>query len=97
VPVGYGDGYPRLLSGQGAVLINGRRAPLVGRVAMDQFSVDVSEAGPVAPDDEIVLLGRQGADEISAEELARMAGTINYHIVTALLPRLPRVYTGGNP
>jgi len=64
---------------------------------MDQFSVDVSEAGPVAPDDEIVLLGRQGADEISAEELARMAGTINYHIVTALLPRLPRVYTGGNP
>ncbi|NPV68775.1 MAG: alanine racemase [Anaerolineae bacterium] len=95
IPVGYGDGYPRLLSGQGAVLINGRRAPLIGRVAMDQFVVDVSEVGPVAQDDEVVLLGRQGADVISAEELARMAGTINYHIVTALLPRLPRVYIGG--
>ncbi len=95
IPVGYGDGYPRLLSGQGAVLINGRRAPLVGRVAMDQFVVDISEVGPVAQDDEVVLLGRQGADMISAEELARMAGTINYHIVTALLPRLPRVYVGG--
>ena len=96
VPVGYGDGYPRLNSGQGAALINGRRAPLVGRVCMDQLVVDISDAGPVALDDEVVLLGRQGDDCITAEELAAWAGTINYAIVTALLPRVPRLYRGGD-
>ena len=91
IPVGYGDGYPRMLSGQGAVLIRGQRAPLVGRVCTDQFVVDVSHIPGVALDDEVVLLGRQGEAAISAEDLARMAGTINYHVVTSLLPRLPRI------
>lgn len=93
VPVGYGDGYPRMLSGQGAVLIRGQRAPLVGRVCTDQFVVDVSHIPGVALDDEVVLLGSQGEATLSAEDLARMAGTINYHVVTSLLPRLPRVET----
>jgi alanine racemase len=92
VPVGYGDGYPRFLTGQAEVLINGRRAPLVGRVCMDQFVVDISDVGPVQLNDEVVLLGQQEEATITAEELADRAGTINYHIVTNLLPRLPRVY-----
>lgn len=92
IPVGYGDGYHRLLSNRGAVLINGRRAPIVGRVCMDQFVVDVSDCGEVNLDDEVVLLGRQGEDEISADEIARWAETINYEVTTALLARAPRVY-----
>ncbi len=95
IPVGYGDGYPRFLTGQVDVLINGRRAPNVGRVAMDQFVVDISEVGPVHLDDEVILLGEQGGARITAEELAERAHTINYHITTALLPRLRRIYTGG--
>ncbi|MBN1963545.1 MAG: alanine racemase [Anaerolineae bacterium] len=94
ISVGYGDGYPRLFSGQGAVLINGKRAPIVGRVSMDHFMVDVSDVGPVAVDDEVVLVGRQGDDVITVEELAGWAGTINYQIVAGLLPRAVRVYTG---
>ncbi|GAB4575272.1 MAG: alanine racemase [Anaerolineae bacterium] len=92
IPVGYGDGYPRLLSGEGEVLIRGRRARLVGRVCMDQCVVDVSHIPGVAQEDEVVLLGRQGEESITAEDLARMARTINYEIVTSLLPRLPRVW-----
>jgi alanine racemase len=95
VPVGYGDGYHRLLSNRGAVLINGQRAPIVGRVCMDQFVVDVSDAGPVAVDDEVVLIGCQGEACIRAEEVARWADTINYEVTTSLLPRAPRVYVGG--
>ena len=95
VPVGYGDGYHRLHSNRGAVLINGRRAPIVGRVCMDQFVVDVSETGPVAIDDEVVLIGCQGQACIRAEEVARWAETINYEVTTSLLPRAPRVYVGG--
>ncbi len=94
VPVGYGDGYPRLLSNRGEVLINGRRAPIIGRVCMDQFVVDASGVGPVQVNDEIVLVGRQGDAILSAEEVARKAETINYEIVTALLPRVARVYVG---
>lgn len=94
VPVGYGDGYHRSLSNRGAVLINGRRAPIVGRVCMDQFVVDVSEAGDVRVDDEVVLLGCQGDASITAEEIATWAETINYEVTTGLLPRVPRLYTG---
>ena len=93
VPVGYGDGYPRLLSNRGAVLIHGQRAPIVGRVCMDQFVVDASGVGPLAVDDDVVLIGPQGADCLSAEEVADWAETINYEIVTGLLPRVERVYT----
>ena len=92
VPVGYGDGYHRLASNRGAVLIHGQRAPLVGRVCMDQFVVDVSQIGPVELNGEVVLLGSQGDGRISAEEIAEWAETINYEVTTALLPRLPRVF-----
>ncbi len=95
VPVGYGDGYHRLISNRGQVLIHGRRAPIVGRVCMDQFVVDVSGIPDVKEGDEIVLVGRQGDDEISAEEVARWAETINYEVVTGLLPRAARRYLRG--
>ncbi len=92
VPAGYGDGYHRLLSNRGAVLINGKRAPIVGRVCMDQFVVDISEVGAVALEDEVVLVGCQGEACISAEEVARWAETINYEVTTSLLPRALRFY-----
>ncbi len=94
VPVGYGDGYHRLISNRGAVLINGRRAPIVGRVCMDQVIVDVSQAGLVELNSEVVLIGSQGKERITAEEVATWAETINYEVVTALLPRVPRLYVG---
>jgi alanine racemase len=95
VPVGYGDGYHRLLSNQGSVLIGGKRAPIVGRVCMDQFVVDITGIKDVRQDDEVVVLGRQGEEEISAEEVAALAGTINYEVVTSILPRVTRVYLKG--
>ena len=95
VPVGYGDGYHRILSNRGAVLIHGRRAPIVGRVCMDQFVVDVSHIPAVQLHDVVVLIGRQGTGHIPAEEVARWAETINYEVTTSLLPRVARVYMGG--
>lgn len=95
VPIGYGDGYHRLLSNRGAVLINGRRAPIVGRVCMDQVVVDVSGCGPVALNDEVVLIGQQGDERIIVEEIAGWAETINYEVTTSLLARLPRFFKGG--
>jgi len=92
VPVGYGDGYHRILSNKGSVLIGGKRAPIVGRVCMDQFVVDVTGHEGVRQDDEVVVFGRQGEEEISAEEVAALAGTINYEVVTSILPRVTRVY-----
>jgi alanine racemase len=92
VPVGYGDGYHRLISNRGQVLIRGQRAPIVGRVCMDQFVVKVSHIPNVQQDDEVVILGRQGDDEISAEEVATWAKTINYEVTTSILPRVTRVY-----
>lgn len=92
IPFGYGDGYPRLLSNRAVVLIRGQRAPLVGRVCMDQFVVDVSHIAGVQLDDEVVILGKQGDAVITADELARLAETINYEITTALLHRAPRSY-----
>ncbi len=95
VPVGYGDGYHRLLSNRGRVLIRGRRAPIVGRICMDQFVVDATGIPEVRQDDEVVLIGRQGTEHIRAEELAKLAGTINYEMTTSLLPRVTRVYLRG--
>ncbi|MFB0534032.1 MAG: alanine racemase [Anaerolineae bacterium] len=95
VPVGYGDGYHRLLSNKGSVLIGGKRAPIVGRVCMDQFVVDVTNIEDVRQDEEVVIFGRQGEEEISAEEVAALAGTINYEVVTSILPRVTRVYLKG--
>ncbi|MFM8322976.1 MAG: alanine racemase [Chloroflexota bacterium] len=93
VPVGYGDGFHRILSSKAEVLIRGQRCPIMGRVCMDQFVVDASAAPDVAQDDEVVLVGAQGGQRIRAEEVARLAGTINYEVTTSLLPRVARFYS----
>jgi alanine racemase len=92
VPVGYGDGYHRILSNKASVLVRGQRAPILGRVCMDQFVVDVTEIPGVRQDDEVVLIGRQGDERIPAEELGKLAGTINYEVTTSLLPRVIRKF-----
>ncbi len=92
IPVGYGDGYPRSLSGKGAVLIHGQRAPILGRICMDQFMVDVSYIPDVRNFDEAVLLGFQGGEHISVEEIAEASGGFHYEILCGLNKRIPRVY-----
>ncbi len=92
VPVGYGDGYVRALSNKGYVLVRGRRARILGRVSMDQIVVDVDDVPEVAMEDEVVLIGTQGQERITAEEVAAWAGTINYEVTTLLQPRVPRFY-----
>ncbi|PKM51841.1 MAG: alanine racemase [Firmicutes bacterium HGW-Firmicutes-7] len=96
IPVGYGDGYPRSLSSKGRVLIRGQYAPIVGRICMDQFMVDVSDIDDVCEGDEAVLIGNQGEATISVEEIAEIDGTINYEIVCQLGKRIPRVYYKNN-
>lgn len=91
IPVGYGDGYMRNLSGKQDVLIGGRRFPVVGTICMDECMVDVGNY-PVNRGDEVVLLGSQGGETISAAELAAHCNTIGYEIVTAISARVPRVY-----
>lgn len=93
VPVGYGDGYPRGLSGKGDVLIHGKRAPILGRVCMDQFMVDVSHIPETAEDDRVVLIGACGGERITAEELGNLSGRFNYELICDLGKRVPRVYT----
>ena len=93
VPIGYADGYTRALSNVGRVLIGGRRHPVAGNVTMDQLMVDCGDH-PVRPGDEVVLLGRQGDEEIRAEEVAAWAGTIGYEVVTSVSARVPRVHRG---
>ena len=92
LPVGYADGYKRSLSNKASVLVRGRRAPVAGRVTMDLTMVDVTDIAGVAPGDEAVLLGTQGAETISAEEMAGWADTISYEILTSISPRIPRHY-----
>ncbi len=92
VPVGYADGYFRLLSNRGHVLIHGKKAPIIGRVCMDQLMVDVSKISKVKQFDEVVLIGSQKDAEITAEELADLAETINYEIVCSVSERVPRIY-----
>lgn len=92
LPVGYADGYNRLLSNKGDVLIRGRRAPLVGRVSMDLLTIDVTDIPDAALGDEVVLLGRQGDEEVSAEEIAAKTGTISYEVFCGVSARVPRVY-----
>lgn len=92
IPVGYGDGYPRLLSSKGRVLIHGKSAPILGRICMDQFMVDVSDIPQVKQNDDVTLMGRDGYECIPAEEIAGYAGTLNYEIVCEVGKRIPRVY-----
>ncbi len=94
VPVGYGDGYPRALSNRGQVLIRGRRYPVVGQVCMDQLVVNIDQDSAYNAD-EVVLLGGQDGERISAEELADRTGLIPYEILTAINTRVPRLYRGG--
>jgi alanine racemase len=95
IPIGYGDGYPRSLSSRGEVLVRGQRHPIIGRVCMDQFMVDLGPDGTAYNGDEVVLIGRQGDVAISCEAVAQAAGTIPYEILTGLNQRIPREYTGG--
>ena len=90
IPVGYADGYPRLLSNKGRVIINGHFAPITGRICMDQFMVDVSGI-EVSVGDEVTLMGKDGDLFISAEEIAHIAQTINYEVVCGISKRVPRV------
>ena len=92
IPVGYGDGYPRSLSNQGDVLIRGKRAPIVGRVCMDQFMVDVTHIPDVACMDRVTLIGRDGKEEITMEELGDRSGRFNYELACDLGIRIPRDY-----
>ncbi len=96
VPAGYADGVPRNLGlAGGEVLVRGRRRPIVGVVTMDQLLVDLGDA-PADVDDEVVLIGRQGDDEVTATEWAARLDTISYEIVTGIGARVPRSYTGGS-
>jgi alanine racemase len=92
LPVGYADGYQRLFSNRACVLVRGERAPVVGRVSMDLTTVDVTDIRKVQQGDEVVLLGRQGDAEISADEMAAWANTISYEILTSISNRVPRIH-----
>lgn len=92
IPVGYGDGYPRNLSGKGHVLIHGKRAAILGRVCMDQFMVDVTDIPDVDVDTEVTLIGIDGKDQIRVEELSDLCGRFHYELVCDIGKRVPRVY-----
>lgn len=95
IPVGYGDGYPRSLSNKGSVLIHGKRAKILGRVCMDQFMADVTGIPETEFMDEVTLIGKDGSDEITVEELSDLSGRFNYEFVCCLGRRIPRVYRKG--
>ena len=88
ITAGYADGFPRLLSNRGYVLINGKKAPIVGRICMDQFCADVSNIEGVKEGDTVILFGK----ELPVENVAKWANTINYEIVCGLSKRVPRIY-----
>lgn len=92
VAVGYGDGYHRMLSNRGQMLIRGQRAPIVGRVCMDQTMVDVTHIPDVVPGDEVVLIGTQGNETIDAQQVAEWAQTISYEVLLSITQRVPRFY-----
>ena len=92
IPVGYADGYPRGLSNKGSVLIRGKRAPILGRVCMDQFMVDVTEIPEAEELDQVTLLGKDGEDCITMEELGELSGRFNYEFACCISKRVPRVY-----
>ncbi len=95
IPVGYGDGYARGLSGKGYVLLHGKKAPVLGRVCMDQFMVDVSDIPEAAKGDKVTLIGKDGEERITMEELGDISGRFNYEFACDLGKRVPRVYTKG--
>lgn len=94
IPVGYADGYPRGLSNKGEVLIRGKRARILGRVCMDQFMVDVTDLGSVQTGDTVTLLGKDGEEQISVEELSALSGRFPYEFLCCISKRVPRIFTG---
>lgn len=92
VPVGYGDGFPRQLSNKGRVLVHGQYAPIIGRVCMDQFMIDVTDIPDVKTDDVVTLIGTDGENRITVEEASGLAGSFNYEFVCDVGKRVPRVY-----
>lgn len=92
LPLGYADGYNRLLSNRGVVLVRGKRAPVVGKVCMDLTMVDVTDIPGAQQGDEVVLLGKQGEGSISADETALWADTISYEVLTSISARVPRIH-----
>ncbi|MFB3886332.1 MAG: alanine racemase [Thermodesulfobacteriota bacterium] len=92
LPIGYADGYSRQLSNQGEVLIRGKRAPVIGRVCMDFVMVDVTDIPKVSLGDEVVLMGKQGRQQITAEEIAEKIHTVSYEVLCLIGKRIPRVY-----
>ena len=95
IPVGYADGYRRSLSGKFYVLIRGKKAPILGRICMDQMMVDVTGIPEAAPDDQVVLVGTSGDERISVEQIAAVADSFNYEFVCGISRRVPRVYLSG--
>ena len=92
IPVGYGDGYSRGLSNKGWVLIKGKKAPICGRVCMDQFMVDVTDIPDVKIGDAVTLLGKEGDETITMEQLGELSGRFNYEFACLITPRVPRIY-----
>lgn len=92
VPIGYADAYNRRLSSKGYMLVRGQRAPIVGRVCMDLTVLDVGHIPDVAPEDEVVVLGRQGNNQITADEIAELIQTIHYEIISTITARVPRIF-----
>ena len=96
IPVGYADGYPRMLSNAGSVLIHGRRAKITGKVCMDQFMVDVTDIPDVSIGDSVTLIGKDGDECITCEELGDISGRFNYEFLCCITRRVPRVYLRNN-
>ena len=92
IPIGYGDGYPRNLSGKGHVLICGKKAPILGRVCMDQFMVDVTDIPEAKEGDRVTLIGKEGKEQISVEMLSAISGRFPYELICDLGKRIPRVF-----
>lgn len=92
IPVGYADGYPRCLSNMGRVIVNGQYAPILGRVCMDQFMVDITGIPGVKPEDEVTLVGREGNAVLTMEEVSELAHSFNYELPCRVARRVPRVY-----
>ncbi|MDO5517628.1 MAG: alanine racemase C-terminal domain-containing protein, partial [Clostridium sp.] len=92
IPIGYADGYTRLLMPGAKVIINGKFAPIVGRICMDQCMVDVTDVGEVKTGDEVILLGKQGSLKLDADDYAKALNTINYEVLCMFKHRIPKVY-----
>lgn len=95
LPIGYADGYSRMLSGKAEVLVRGKRVPIVGRICMDQCMINVSDVKDVQSLDEVVLIGEQDGERITAEDIARQLGTVNYEVICMISHRVARVYVRG--